>query len=234
MKNSENTGAGLPAPTFELLGFPAGAFQTNCYVLINTDESVAHDEQGRRPATVVDPGHGAHEVMSGAASEHNFYVESIVLTHGHIDHMRDAAEFGVPVHVHEYDRSMLENPGMYTNFPDFARIFDTENMRVPEEIRNLSDEISIGGQTFTVHHMPGHSPGSVMFRIPGLILGGDVLFNGGVGRTDLPGSDPADMTLSLKRLSAEFDNDDVVLPGHGPQTTIGQEKKTNPFLHEVG
>ena len=73
-----------------------------------------------------------------------------------------------------------------------------------------------------------------MFRMPGLILGGDVLFNGGVGRTDLPGSDPADMTLSLKRLSAEFDDDDVVLPGHGPQTTIGQEKKTNPFLHEVG
>lgn len=234
MKNSENTGAGAPAPTFELLGFPAGAFQTNCYVLINADESAARDEQGRRPATVVDPGHGAHEVISSAASEHNFYVESIVLTHGHIDHMRDAAEFEVPVHVHEYDRSMLENPGMYTNVLDFARIFDTENMRVPEDIRNLGDEVSIGGQTFTVHHMPGHSPGSVMFRIPGLILGGDVLFNGGVGRTDLPGSDPADMTLSLKRLSAEFDDDDVVLPGHGPQTTIGQEKKTNPFLHEVG
>lgn len=234
MKNSENTGAGAATPSFELLGFPAGAFQTNCYVLINTDESAARDAQGHRPATVVDPGHGAHQVIIDAASEHNFYVESIVLTHGHIDHMRDAAEFGVPVHVHEYDRSMLEDPAMYTNVLDFARIFDTENMKVPEDIRNLSDEVSIGGQSFAVHHMPGHSPGSVMFRIPGLILGGDVLFNGGVGRTDLPGSDPADMTLSLKRLAAEFDDDDVVLPGHGPQTTIGQEKKTNPFLHEVG
>lgn len=234
MKNSKNTDAGVPAPTFELLGFAAGAFQTNCYVLINADESAARDDQGRRPATVVDPGHGAHKVITDAASEHNFYVESIVLTHGHIDHMRDAAEFGVPVHVHEYDRSMLEDPGRYTNVLDFDRIFDTENMTVPEDIRNLGDEVSIGGQSFAVHHMPGHSPGSVMFRIPGLILGGDVLFNGGVGRTDLPGSVPADMTLSLKRLAAEFDDDDVVLPGHGPQTTIGQEKKTNPFLHEVG
>src|SRR5699024_12369695 len=97
-----------------------------------------------------------------------------------------------------------------------------------------SEVVIIVGHSLTVINKPGHSPGSVMFRIPGLILGGDVLFNGGVGRTYLPVSDPADMTLSLKRLAAEFDDDDVVLPGHGPQTTIGQEKKTNPFLHEVG
>src|SRR5699024_2494652 len=153
---------------------------------------------------------------------------------GYLVHIRAAAMSGVLLHVHNYARSLLDDPGMYTDVLDFAPIFDTENMVVPEDIRNLGDEVSIGGQSFTVHHMPGHSPGSVMFRIPGLILGGDVLFNGGVGRTDLPGSDPADMTLSLKRLAAEFDDDDVVLPGHGPQTTIGQEKKTNPFLHEVG
>ena len=75
MKNSENSGAGAPAPTFEMLGFPAGAFQTNCYVLINMDESAACDDQGRRPATVVDPGHGAHKVIIDASSEHNFFVE---------------------------------------------------------------------------------------------------------------------------------------------------------------
>ena len=73
-----------------------------------------------------------------------------------------------------------------------------------------------------------------MLRVPGLILGGDVLFRGGVGRTDLPGSSPEDMMLSLKKIVTEFADDDVVLSGHGPQTTIGQEKSTNPFLHEVG
>lgn len=233
MNPSENN-APNEAPTFELLRFPTGAFQTNCYVVINATDEAPKDEQGRRPATVVDPGHGAHEIIQNAAAEHNFYVEKIVLTHGHIDHTRDAADFGVPVHIHAYDRVMLETPEAYTNVMDLGRIFDAENMQVPEDIQEIGDEITIGGMTFEVHHMPGHSPGHVMFRIPGLVLGGDVLFNGGVGRTDLPGCSPEDMNLSLKRLAEEFADEDVVLPGHGPETTVGQEKKTNPFLHQVG
>ena len=117
--------------------------------------------------------------------------------------------------------------------PELERIFDVANMKIPTEVHNLGDDVEIGGRPFRVHHMPGHSPGSVMFRVLGLVIGGDVLFNGGVGRTDLPGSNPEDMMLSLKRVASEFDDDDTVLPGHGPQTTVGQEKKTNPFLHEV-
>ena len=168
-----------------------------------------------------------------AQQDHGFYVERIVLTHGHIDHVRDVAEFDVPVFIHAADRALVEQPADNQRMPELERIFDVANMKIPTEVHNLGDDVEIGGRPFRVHHMPGHSPGSVMFRVPGLVIGGDVLFNGGVGRTDLPGSNPEDMMLSLKRVASEFDDDDTVLPGHGPQTTVGQEKKTNPFLHEV-
>lgn len=226
MDNSVNT-------DFRLLGFPADPFQTNCYIAIDDQPSAKKDSEGRQPATVIDPGHGAAELIRQAQQDHGFYVERIVLTHGHIDHVRDVAEFDVPVFIHAADRALVEQPADNQRMPELERIFDVANMKIPTEVHNLGDDVEIGGRPFRVHHMPGHSPGSVMFRVPGLVIGGDVLFNGGVGRTDLPGSNPEDMMLSLKRVASEFDDDDTVLPGHGPQTTVGQEKKTNPFLHEV-
>ena len=173
---------------------------------------------------------GAWDVVNAQAQERNFTVEKVVLTHGHIDHIRDAAAFGVPVHVHPLDRFFLEES--LAGSP-FAELFDVENMGVPSEIVELEGEIEMGGETFEVFHMPGHSPGHVMFRVGGLVIGGDVLFRGGVGRTDLPGCSPEDMLLSLKKLTVEFDDDDLVLPGHGPATTVGEEKRTNSFLQSV-
>lgn len=219
--------APLPATT-SIVGFVAGPLQTNCYVLI---DSARTTEQGKYPAVVIDPGMGAFATIQEQADEQNFAVEAVVLTHGHIDHIRDAQPFAVPVYIHPEDKSMLSMD--WSNAP-FGSMFEAENMQTPADIRELEGSIDMAGATWEIHHMPGHSPGSVMFRVPGLILGGDVIFRGGVGRADLPGSSPEDMMLSLKKFVTEFADDDVVLSGHGPQTTIGQEKATNPFLHEVG
>ena len=219
-------------PQWEIFGFPAGPLQTNCFVFIDRSANAAAEGQPS-PATVIDPSFGAAEIINKAAAENGFVVEQVVLTHGHIDHIRDAGAFDVPVHIHREDRMMLEQPGLNSRMPQLAELFQIPAMKVPSDIREIEDKVTIGGVEFEVHHMPGHSPGSVVFRVPGLVIGGDVLFNGGVGRTDLPGSNPEDMMLSLKRLASEFHDDDVVLPGHGEQTTVGQEKKTNPFLHEV-
>ena len=222
---SESTPVALPETT-ELFGFVAGPLETNCYVLI--DRAGATD--GPAPATIIDPGYGAADALATLSEERNFFVQKIVLTHGHIDHIRDAGELGVPVEVHPFDEQLLTQS---LKGSPFADLFDVDNMKKPEKITHIGDTVDMGGTTWEVHHMPGHSPGSVMFRVGGLIIGGDVLFRGGVGRTDLPYSSPEDMMLSLKRLTSEFDDEDVVLPGHGTQTTIGQEKATNSFLQSV-
>lgn len=218
-----------PLPeTIGLVGFVAGPLETNCYVLVDQSQV---DGDTSASAVVIDPGMGAYAAVTQLAEQHNFHVESVVLTHGHIDHIRDAAEFDVPVFVHPADREMLNAD--WSGLSNFAALFDVASMRTPSDIRELGESIEMGGVVWEIHHMPGHSPGSVMFRTPGLIIGGDVLFRGGVGRTDLPGSSPEDMLLSLKKIVHEFADSDVVLSGHGPQTTVGEEKRTNPFLHSV-
>ncbi|MGJ4082497.1 MBL fold metallo-hydrolase [Corynebacterium macclintockiae] len=216
----------LPEST-QILSFPAGPFETNCYVVIDGSDATSGENS---PAVVIDPGLGAFAHIQRLAEENKFFVEKVVLTHGHIDHIRDAGAFGVPVYVHELDRFMLE---MDQTASPLAQPFDVANMPKIEDIRPLGDSISIGGAEFEIHHMPGHSPGHVMFRVNGLIFGGDVLFRGGVGRTDLPGCSPEDMMLSLKKLTTDFSDGDIVLPGHGPHTTIGEEKRTNSFLAAV-
>ncbi|QNH96067.1 MBL fold metallo-hydrolase [Corynebacterium anserum] len=227
--SNEDRGVASPLPdSTRVVGFVAGPLETNCYVLVDA----AHTgDDGLASAVVIDPGMGAGEVVRQLAAQHNFRVERVVLTHGHIDHIRDAADFGVPVYVHPADRDML-NP-QWTATSQFAALFDVDSMAMPSDIRDLDNTIEMGGTTWEIHHMPGHSPGSVMFRIPGLIIGGDVLFKGGVGRTDLPGSSAEEMLLSLKKLTHEFADDDVVLSGHGPHTTVGEEKRSNPFLQSV-
>lgn len=248
--NPESVFPGLPATT-DILGFAAGPLDTNCYVLIdrsspdaNSGDSSSNSAEGVKEgvtagvaagqpagqAVVIDPGMGAKAVIDELADEYNFTVDSVVLTHGHIDHIRDAGALGVPVYVHPLDRFFLEES---LEGSPFSELFDVANMVQPEDIRDLEDTVEIGGVTFDVHHTPGHSPGHVMLRVGGLIIGGDVLFRGGVGRTDLPGCSPEDMLLTLKKITAEFADDDVVLPGHGPQTTMGTEKRTNSFLHAV-
>lgn len=215
--------------TVEVL--PTGPFETNCVLL--------HDGAD---ATVVDPGMGAADVVARAVRDHGLSVSGIVLTHGHIDHVRDLArvqgDYGAPSYMHPADTVFLQRDVLDAMGPT-GEAHDVASMDTPEVPTpvNDGDVLSLCGVDFTAHHMPGHSPGSVMFRGEvdgrGLILGGDVLFRGGIGRTDLPFSEPAAMVESLGRLVSVFDDGDTVVPGHGPTTTVGAEKKQNGFLQGV-
>lgn len=220
----------MPNLTVHVL--PTGPFEMNCLVL--------HDGSA---ATVVDPGMGAAELIDTVVTDNGLTVTQIVLTHGHIDHVRDLApvqqRYGVPSYMHAEDRVFLTREGLDALGPT-GQAHDVATMDLPDVPTAVGDGdvLTIGGVEFTAHHMPGHSPGSVMYRGDAgdgehLVLGGDVLFNGGVGRTDLPFSEPTAMVESLRRLVSLFDDADTVVPGHGPATTVGTEKAQNGFLQGV-
>ncbi|MGO1950558.1 MAG: MBL fold metallo-hydrolase [Mycobacteriaceae bacterium] len=214
---------------------PTGPLETNCIVL--------HD--GSR-ATVVDPGMGAADLVAEVVEKDNVTVEQIVLTHGHIDHIRDLPQvqtvYAVPSHMHPADNPWLDREALDAMGP-LGEMHSTDTMDTPQAPSPVADGdvLPIAGVDFTAHLMPGHSPGSVMYRgaLPDgrtIVLGGDVLFRGGVGRTDLPLSDPAAMVDSLRRIVGEgsvFGDADEVVPGHGPSTTIGRERRENGFLQGV-
>ena len=215
--------------TVEVL--PTGPFETNCLLLHDGVE-----------ATVVDPGMGAAALVAEAVESRGLQVDRIVLTHGHIDHVRDLPEVQAAneggSYMHPADNVFLQREVLDAMGPT-GQAHDVATMETPETPTPVQDGdvLTICGVDFTAHHMPGHSPGSVMFRGvvdgQGLVLGGDVLFRGGVGRTDLPFSEPAEMVESLRRLVSTFDDADTVVPGHGPATTVGQEKAQNGFLQGV-
>lgn len=209
----------------ELLTFAAGPYGTNCYVFL-------HEGQ----AWIIDPGLGAYEQVKEICSEHQVTPVAVLLTHGHIDHTRNAGEiaqhWGVPVFLHHADVPMLTDPGLGV-LPPSVQLFGAADMIPIATVKKLhdGDHVQIGEYQFQVIHLPGHSPGSAVFASAELKLmfSGDVLFQGSVGRTDLPGSDPEAMTSSLRKL-AGMPADFAVLPGHGPATQLGTEQKTNPYL----
>lgn len=198
-----------------LSGFAAGPYKTNTYVLISDSSCV-----------VVDPGMHSHDRVMALG----LAVEAVVLTHGHIDHTRDAGDFGVPVWIHEADAFMLDAG---RGVPEQSRaLFDAENMTRIDGLRPLIDgaQLSFFGETFTVRHAPGHSPGSCLLVHEEFALTGDVLFRGSIGRTDLPFSDPAAMDASLRGPVRELPDSLAILPGHGPTSTMRAERSSNPFL----
>lgn len=211
----------------ELLYAPLGPYQTNCYIL-------AHEGK----AVVIDPGMGAKDLVSRLAAEHELTVEQIVLTHGHIDHTRDAGEisarWGAPMWLHPDDFIMVEQPGVGVS-AETARAFDADHMAPLSDLQSLEhgQELNLLGLRFHVRHAPGHSPGSVLLVGDDIVFSGDVLFQGSIGRTDLPGSSPADMVTSLRDQVLTLDDSLAVLPGHGPRTTMRQERRSNPFLNNL-
>lgn len=217
-----------------IVTLPTGPLETNCLIIHNSSH-----------ATIVDPGMGAAPLIRGVLADHGLEVEQIVLTHGHIDHIRDLPEihqeYRVPVYMHSADLPWLTREVLDAMGP-LGDMHDTAAMATPDVPRPIADgdHLTIAGVRFTAHHMPGHSPGSVMFRSAmdlcgngAAIIGGDVLFPGGAGRTDLPLSDPQAMMDSLRRIPQIFLGTDVVFPGHGPTTTIAKEVRDNPFLQSV-
>lgn len=217
-------------------GFPAAAFGTNCFVLASGPG---------QECLVVDPGVGIEAALDDLLREHRVRPVAVLLTHGHLDHTFSVTPVcgarGIPAYIHPADRYRLTDP-MSTLGPQLREMFGGLQWSEPDDVLEMADgaQIDLAGLTLTVDHAPGHTEGSVMFRLPAdgdqppLCVSGDVLFAGSIGRTDLPGGDHAAMLRSLRDKVLPLADETVVLPGHGDQTTIGRERVVNPFLLGLG
>jgi hydroxyacylglutathione hydrolase len=208
----------------------------NCYVLAPRPGS---------DAIVVDPGQRAMAPLRRVLDEHRLTPAAVLLTHGHIDHIWSAQKvadtYGCPAYIHPEDRSMLTDPmkglGSAGLLGGVGRLVLGTMFREPRQLIELDRDgqmLDLGGMAVTVDHTPGHTRGSVVFRLPAdgaqVALTGDTLFRSSVGRTDLPGGSGRDLLGSILTKLLVLDDDTVVLPGHGPKSTIGTERRTNPFL----
>jgi hydroxyacylglutathione hydrolase len=218
-----------------ITGFPSAAFGTNCYV-------VAPGEG--EECLVVDPGVEVVRHLDDLLDEHRLRPVAVLLTHGHIDHTFSVTPVcgarGIPAYLHPGDEQMLVDPMSGISAETAAMFGGRLEWSEPDDVKPLADGevLRLAGLEVTVDHTPGHTQGSVTFRLPGeaagddpeTMLSGDLLFAGSIGRTDLPGGDHPTMLRSLADKVLPLADDVVVLPGHGPATTIGRERATNPFL----
>jgi glyoxylase-like metal-dependent hydrolase (beta-lactamase superfamily II) len=207
-------------------GFPAGAFAANCYIV-----APAPGEE----CVIIDPGQDAQRGIEELLARYRLKPVAVLLTHGHIDHVWSAGPVcgarDIPAWIHPADRGLLADPASGLGLAVGQELFGGVTFTEPADVRELTDgaTLEMAGVGFTVGHVPGHTPGSVTFGSEDSLFSGDLLFAGSIGRTDLPGGDHAVMLKSLAR-TLTLPDATVVLPGHGPQTTIGAERRANPFL----
>ncbi|MES3032730.1 MAG: MBL fold metallo-hydrolase [Gemmatimonadota bacterium] len=199
---------------------PVGAFQANAYLLI--------DDATNR-AAIVDPGAEGDELAARLQS-HGAVLESIWITHGHLDHVGGIAGMRrafphAPIWLHEADRPLYDNVAVQAR----GYGIPMESPPAPDHAWVEDDTVSLGEHRFRIVHLPGHAPGHVALVSDTDVFIGDVVFAGSIGRTDLPLSDPAAMQRSLARVAAWAPHL-VLHPGHGPSTTVGVEVQTNPFF----
>ncbi|BBZ31551.1 hypothetical protein MCNF_01560 [Mycolicibacterium confluentis] len=215
----------------EIVSFRTGWVSTNCYVVFRS---------GDREALVIDPGDGALPRLRQLLREHRLAPRATLVTHGHLDHIWTAQRFSdqhnVPCYIHGADRPMLRSPLRGVG-PAVTQRLVGLLCREPEQVIEMADgdRISVAGIPVHVDHTPGHTPGSVTFRIaderhPDIVFTGDTLFSGTVGRTDLGGGSGNHLLGSIISKLLVLDDRTLVLPGHGDPTTIGMERRTNPFL----
>lgn len=231
-------------------GFPSAVFGTNCYVLATGTG---------QECLVVDPGIDVVDRLGEVLRELRLRPAAVLLTHGHLDHTYSVTPVcgahGVAAYVHPADRERLVDP--LAEFASTGMLAMLEQQfggaatwAEPDDVREVGDgtSLEVAGLRLDVVHAPGHTGGSVMFALPGVpdgppqggtdevsrtLLTGDVLFAGSIGRTDLPGGDHAAMLRSLSERVLTQPDDSLVLPGHGPATTIGRERVSNPYLREL-
>lgn len=219
--------------TVLVTGFPAGAFAANCYLV-----APAPGEE----CVIIDPGQDAQRGIEELLDRYRLKPIAVLLTHGHIDHMWSVAPVcgakGIPAYIHPDDREMLADPARGMSLMAKQQFLGGMTFSEPDDVKALRDDeiIPLGGLNFRVGHAPGHTPGSVTFRSAEddleALFTGDLLFAGSIGRTDLPGGDHETILRSLAR-TLTLPDATVVLPGHGPTTTIGDERTTNPFLTQL-
>jgi hydroxyacylglutathione hydrolase len=216
-------------------GFPAGAFAANCYVI-----APAPGEE----CVIVDPGQDAAGGIEEILAAHRLKPVAVLATHGHIDHVWSVAPVcgakGIPAYIHPADRGLLSDPARGLPLGAGQQLFGGLEFSEPDDVLELADGMTLrlAGVELIVDHAPGHTPGSVTFRLPGreepgTLLSGDLLFAGSIGRTDLPGGDYETILDSLARVCLPLPDETIVLSGHGPRTTIGAERTGNPFLAEL-
>jgi glyoxylase-like metal-dependent hydrolase (beta-lactamase superfamily II) len=206
---------------------PLGPFQANCFILA---------DKATRQAAVIDPGDEPEKILRAARG---LEVKVILLTHGHLDHVSGARrlkeETGAPLLIHAADRELYEGlrdqyaaaPGMFG-----LSLGPGHDPLPPDGTLEDGQEVAFGPRRFRVIHTPGHTPGCCCLLGEGILFSGDTLFCGGIGRTDLGGGDLARELGSIRSKLYTLDPATVVYPGHGPETTIGDEKEGNPFTQE--
>ena len=195
-----------------------GPFMVNSYMVVNNDKGI-----------IIDPGSGIDPLLNKADSE-GVTIEAVIATHGHIDHIdgvnRAKAKTGAPFYISALDTELVKNVQMQANMFGLTPVAAiTTEKELP-----VSGDIKIAGLDCALFYTPGHSKGSVSILIEDYLFSGDVLFSYSIGRTDLPGGDYSELINSIRKNLLIMPDETRVLSGHGPETTIGIEKKHNPFL----
>jgi glyoxylase-like metal-dependent hydrolase (beta-lactamase superfamily II) len=194
----------------EIVQLPLGAYQANCYLVAR---------EGGSDAAVIDPG-DAPQLVLGQLAQRGWKAAGVLVTHGHTDHLGGVAavarEAGVDVWMPAGEADLLRE------FPGAPH--------APEHLLEGGETVELAGIRFEVTLVPGHSPASVAYAADGHVFVGDVLFAGSVGRTDLAGGDMETLIESIATLMRDYPPEAIVLPGHGPVTTLGDERDRNPFL----
>lgn len=208
--------------TLQIRPIVAGGFGENGYVVWRKDAGAA---------VIIDPGAAADEMLNLVERE-GLSLAAVLLTHAHLDHVEGVARVvtasGAPVYLHPADRFL------YDHVAQQAQQFGMQVEPPPAVDQELTDGqlLELGDVAYVVRHVPGHSPGHVMFHVvdAGCAFVGDVVFQGSIGRTDLPGGDFTQLIASIRQHVLTLPADTVLYSGHGPQTTVGHEAATNPFL----
>ncbi len=207
-------------------GFPLGPFETNCYVV---------RAPGDPACWIIDAGFQPDALIDHVRSE-DLAPERIILTHAHVDHMAGLEEIrrafpGVPTSIHEAEREWLTNPVLNLS----AGWGEMITARPPEDLLSGGEELELAGTRWSVLFTPGHSPGGITLYNDASLqaLVGDTLFAGSIGRHDFPTSSFDDLQRSIREYLYSLPDDTTVFPGHGPETTIGREAQTNPFVRRT-
>ncbi len=205
--------------------FVFNPFEVNSYLVSNeSGDSILFDAAADGPEDF--------ELFDRFLSEKSLRLIAIINTHAHVDHLPGLnyliQKYSIPFYLHRDDVFLLEQ----AELQGLAFGFDIQSPSPPDEYLEEGDRVDLGGEKLEVLHVPGHSPGSLVFYSgeSGFLISGDVLFHSSIGRSDLPGGDQEQLVNGIKEKILTLDEDLVVYPGHGPSTTIGHEKRFNPFL----